>query len=356
MGAGRVFRYAVIATVLAAGVGWSVASVPAAGQYPGGGFLASAGWLRAHIDDPGVVVVDVRTDKHFDGRVIPGAVRLPWKRFQHDDPVRGVGGVFVGVERAQEILGRHGISRESTVVLYDSVKRDGGATASYVFWVLDLLGHPRVRVLQRGIEAWVEAGGAVASESAAPEPVTYQAPSDEIRLRRWATGGFIRDRLGDPVYQIVDVRSREEYLGEKLNKALSGGPLKAGHIPTAYNVTYKANWADREAKALKPMAALLELYRGLDPDRPVILYCHSGRRGSFTYFVLRVMGFRDVMLYDASWHEWGNPDLYFPVEQSERQLTGALPVPGRKGALRTPTRGVGGRKAAAKGGYVSCGG
>ncbi len=356
MGGGRVFRYAVIAAVLAAGVGWSVASVPAGGGYPGRDILATAGWLEVHRDDPGVVVVDVRTDKHFDGRVIPGAVRLPWKRFQHSDPVRGVGGLFVGVERAQEILGRHGISRESTVVLYDSVDRDAGATSSYVFWVLDLLGHPRVKVLPRGIDAWVAAGGAVASEPAVPEPVTYQAPSGEVRLRRWATGAFIRDRLGDPVYQIVDVRSRAEYLGDKLNKALSGGPLKAGHIPTAYNVEYKRNWADKETKALKPMQDLLELYRGLDPNRPVILYCHSGRRGSFSYFVLRLMGFQDVMLYDASWHEWGNPDLFFPVAQSERELAGDLPGPVRKASLSAPARGAGGRKAAAKGGYVSCGG
>ncbi len=356
MGAGRVFRYAVIAAVLAAGVGWAVASVPATAGYPESGYLATPQWLKAHLHDPGLVVVDVRTDKYFDGRVIPGAIRMPWKLFRYNDRARGVGGVFVGTERAQEILGRHGISRESTVVLYDSVKRDGGATASYVFWVLDVLGHPKIKVLARGIDGWAEAGGEVASEPATPEPVAYQAPSDEIRLRRWATGLFIRDRLGDPVYQILDVRSREEYLGEKLNKALAGGALKAGHIPTAYNVNYKLNWASKESKALKPMTELLELYRGLDPTRPVITYCHSGRRGSFTYFVLRLMGFQDVMLYEASWYEWGNPDLFFPAELEARELTGALPVPVRKASLRIPARGAAGRKAPAKGGYVSCGG
>lgn len=43
-------------------------------------------------------------------------------------------------------------------MLYDSVERDGGATAAYVFWVLDLLGHTRKMVLERGIDAWEEAG------------------------------------------------------------------------------------------------------------------------------------------------------------------------------------------------------
>ncbi len=356
MGEGRAFRYVVIVAVLAAGVGWTLASARTTRGYPGGGFLVSAKWLKAHLEDPGLVVVDVRTDKYFDGRVIPGAVRMPWKAFRYNDRARGVGGVFVGVERAQEILGQYGIGRENTVVLYDSVKRDGGATASYVFWILDLLGHRNVKILHRGIDAWVEAGGQVATEPARLDPVTYQAPSDEIRLRRWATGAFVRDRLGDPVYQILDVRSREEYLGEKLNQALGGGALKAGHIPTAYNVNYKLNWASKDTRALKAMGELLELYRGLDPARPVIVYCHSGRRGSFAYFVLRLMGFQDVMLYESSWYEWGNPDLFFPVELEERKLTGALPYPVKKAALKLPARGAAGRKAPAKGGYVSCGG
>ncbi len=34
----------------------------------------------------------------------------------------------------------------------DSVERDGGATASFVFWVQDILGHSGKKILDRGIE------------------------------------------------------------------------------------------------------------------------------------------------------------------------------------------------------------
>jgi len=64
----------------------------------------------------------------------------------------------VGLSAAQDILGRHGITPQDTLVLYDSVERDGGATASYVFWVLDLLGHSKKMILERGINGWKDAG------------------------------------------------------------------------------------------------------------------------------------------------------------------------------------------------------
>lgn len=356
MGTKKNFRLAVIAAVLILGTAWALASAKQSGELqPGRRFLATASWLKAHLADPGLVIVDVRTDKDFDGRVIPGAVRLPWTAFRYDDPARGLGELFVGEVRAQEILGAHGIARNDTVIVYDSVARDGGATSSYLFWILDLLGHRNIKLLERGIDGWADAGGKVESAPRTPEPVLYQAPAGEVRLDRIAGSAFILSRLGDPHYQLLDVRSREEYIGEKASQGLGGEPLKLGHIPTAANVDYRSNWADPNTKAIKGSPQLLELYRGLDPGRTVIVYCHSGRRASFGYFILRLMGLENVALYDESWFEWGNPRTFFPVETAERRLTGAgLPTPVWKAAAERPVPAPG--QPAAKGGYVSCGG
>ena len=352
----RTVRFTAIAIILVAAAAWSLASARAAtAPHPGGRFLATGAWLKVHLKDPGLVVVDVRTDKDFDGRAIPGALRMPWSSFRYDDPVRGIGDRFVGEVRAQELLGAHGIGRNDTVVLYDSVKKDGGATSSFVFWVLDLLGHEKVKVLERGIDGWVDAGGAVVDQTTAAEATLYQAPADEVHLERRVDGAFLASRLGDPHYQIVDVRSREEYLGEKPNGGLGGETLKLGHIPTAANVDYRLNWTDPDGKAIKTQAELTELYRGLDSTKTVITYCHSGRRASFGYFVLRLMGLESVAMYEDSWYGWGNPRAFYPVEVVERPFAGALPasapLKAAAGASAAPVQ-----KAQAKGGYVSCGG
>jgi len=51
---------------------------------------------------------------------------MPWQQFQYDDTSSNMGGLFVGSGHAQQLLGEHGISRNDTVVLYDSVKRTNG--------------------------------------------------------------------------------------------------------------------------------------------------------------------------------------------------------------------------------------
>jgi thiosulfate/3-mercaptopyruvate sulfurtransferase len=314
------------------------------------------------MEDKGLVVVDVRDDKHFDNTVIPGAIRLPWSNFRRMDRSLGVADEFVGLAQAQQVLGEHGITRASRVILYDSIARDGGATASYVFWVLDLLGHEDKMILEQGIDGWKEAGGKVVRKPDTLGAVLYQVPIQDARLDLEVNGDFIYPRLGDRYYQILDVRSSGEYTGELANTDLYGTPLKRGHVPTAVNIEYTQNWVDEKSKKIKSYADLQELYRGLDPNKAVIPYCHSARRGSFTYFILRLMGFADVRLYSRSWNEWGQIDLYFPVESTQRRLSGsALPQAGGstqtdKAPAEKETPQPQPEESSDSGGYVSCGG
>ncbi|MFO7717484.1 MAG: sulfurtransferase [Thermodesulfobacteriota bacterium] len=369
----KILRFILIAVVLFLGVVWSLASAePPTTQghegYPNGQFLCTGQWLKANNDDEGLVVIDVRTDEHFDNTLIPGAIRIPYTLFRTNNRAENVADDFVGLDKAQEILGEHGVARGATVVLYDSVERDGGATASYVFWVLDMLGHENKMILERGIDGWKDAGGEVSQQPAELSPVLYQASTQEMVPSRRVNGEFIQNRLGDPYYQIVDVRSQGEYTGELANKALDGSVLKRGHVPGAVNVPDASNWVDEKDKEIRPYAQLQDLYRGLDTNRAIIPYCHSGRRASFGYFILRLMGFTDVRLYERSWNEWGQHDLYFPVQQTTVQRPGDSAVPqGQGGSAQAPsgpndssgassTSTDSPQQDSSSGGYVSCGG
>ncbi|MEE4358139.1 MAG: rhodanese-like domain-containing protein, partial [Desulfococcaceae bacterium] len=212
----------------------------------------------------------------------------------------------------------------------------------------------------RGIDGWKDAGLEVSTQARVPEPVLYQAASDSTQLHKLIDGDFVYKRLGDPLYQIIDVRSKAEYIGEKGTKGLRGELLKLGHIPTAVNINYENNWTDAESKSFKSYAGLQELYRGLDSAKGVIVYCNSGRRSAFSYFVLRLMGFENVFTYEPSWKEWGLPEKYYPVETLENRLTGkALPEPGQRTLSVQKVQKSSGQKPLSgkpSGGYVSCGG
>lgn len=362
-----IVRHIVIATFLSLGVLWSFNSAAEKEVgYPNDQFITTAQWLKTNKDNKNVVVVDVRTDDHFDGSLIPGAVRMPWSLFRYNDIGENLAETFVGVQRAQKILGDHGITPRDTVVLYDSVARDGGATASYVFWILDVLEHENKMILERGIDGWKDAGFERVTTPRQTKPLLYQVPSKKIAKDKIIDGSFVYSRLGDPYYQILDVRSAEEYAGEKGTKGLDGTPLKLGHIPTAVNINYVEAWTDGQSKNIKSYIELQNLYAGLDSSKGVIVYCASGRRSSFSYYILRLMGFDDVYTYEQSWQEWGSPDNYYPVETRENILeSGALPQPGgstasaKKAAVRkngTTTTTAPDTTDEPSGGYVSCGG
>jgi thiosulfate/3-mercaptopyruvate sulfurtransferase len=227
--------------------------------------------------------------------------------------------------------------------------------------VLDVLGHSEKRILEGGIDAWQAAGYERTTQPRQPDPVLYQAASKNIRKERLIDGDFVYKRLGDYYYQIVDVRSKAEYLGKKGTKGLDGTPLKLGHIPTAVNVNYEAAWTDPESKQIKAYADLQALYRGLDPDRGVIVYCNSGRRSAFSYYILRLMGFSQVFTYEPSWKQWGDPNNFYPVETRANRLAGdRLPTASHKTSTtkqaarnRTADKPASGEPS---GGYVSCGG
>lgn len=221
-------------------------------------------------------------------------------------------------------------------------------------------------IVERGIDAWLDAGFDLVTSARKPQELLYQVPSERIAKNKIIDGNFIYNRLGDYYYQIIDVRSKEEYTGQAGTKGLDGAPLKLGHIPTAVNINYVSAWTDSHSKNIQSYAGLQSLYAGLDPNRAVIVYCNSGRRSSFSYYILRLMGFENVYTYEPSWKEWGNPENYYPVETRERVLTSkVLPQASKVGSAGGISTGkqtgknanpASGSSNEPTGGYVSCGG
>ncbi len=117
------------------------------------------------------------------------------------------------------------------------------------------------------------------------------------------TGEELAGRIEQGAVTVLDVRSREEFSGE------AGYPCdpRQGHIPGAAHL----EWSDLYAGEGRPHAAgtihRLLAERGIDAERPVVAYCHSGQRSAFAVVALRSAGF-DAENYEGSWHEWSRRD------------------------------------------------
>jgi thiosulfate/3-mercaptopyruvate sulfurtransferase len=122
-----------------------------------------------------------------------------------------------------------------------------------------------------------------------------------------ATRDEVLAKLGKP---LVDVRSPEEYSGERLHMPdyPNEGATRGGHIPTARSIPWsKSTNPDQTFRTIDELRALYLHDTGFDANDQFIAYCRIGERSSHSWFVLKyLIGISSVKNYDGSWTEWGN--------------------------------------------------
>ncbi|MCK6629551.1 MAG: sulfurtransferase [Anaerolineae bacterium] len=263
--------------------------------------LVSTQWVADHLNDPSIRIVESNEDiLLYDKGHIPGAVKIDWVSDLNDPLVRD----YLDGERFARLLSAKGISPETTVVFYGD-KNNWWAT--YAFWVFQLFGHTKAKIMNGGRKKWEEEGRPLTTEAPQYPTTTYPVPQrDDSKIRAF------RDQVREHVNKggaLVDVRSPGEYSGELLHMAdyPQEGALRGGHIPGAKNIPWaKAANEDGTFKSPEELRALYE-GQGITPDKDVVAYCRIGERSSHTWFVLTyLLGYPQVRNYDGSWTEWGN--------------------------------------------------
>jgi thiosulfate/3-mercaptopyruvate sulfurtransferase len=258
-----------------------------------------ADWLRDHLGDARLVILDVRLQTDYEVDHIPGALSFPDALTYQQ---KSTGGRIVEPDVIQALLRERGVQRDDLVVVYDN---GGLVDASRVLWSLEVYGVQQVRVLDKGLAGWVAKAYPLTGEVPAVTPSDFVPAVDHRRIAsKFATQLATRN----PRQVVVDARPAEAYRGE------TSTAKRFGHIPTAVNIPVHANINnERDGLSLRHPEELLSLYGGLPKDGKVILYCEIGRVSATSYLALRELGY-DVANYDASWREWGN-DLSLPIEK-----------------------------------------
>jgi thiosulfate/3-mercaptopyruvate sulfurtransferase len=272
--------------------------------------LVDADWVESHLDDPGVVLVEVDEDTSaYDKGHIRNAIKLDWRK-DLQDPVRRD---FVDRHGFEQLLSERGIGNDDTVVLYGG---NNNWFAAYAYWYFRLYGHRNVKLLDGGRKKWeLESREMV---TAVPERArtSYHAAEQDSSLRA------MRDEVVASIGKrnLVDVRSPDEFTGKLLAPAHlpQEQAQRAGHIPTAKNVPWsKAANDDGTFRGDEELRALYQAQAGLDFGKDTIAYCRIGERSAHTWFVLHeLLGQPNVKNYDGSWTEYGSL-VGVPIELGE---------------------------------------
>jgi len=264
--------------------------------------LVSTGWLAAHRDDPGLVVVESDEDVLlYETGHIPGAVKVDWHTELNDPLIRD----YRDADAFAALMSEKGIARDDTVIFYGD---NFNWWAAYALWVFTLFGHGDLRLLDGGRQKWIAEGREMTTEPSRRATTAYPVvPRIDAPIRAFRDDVFEHLNTGG---KLIDVRSPGEFSGELMHMPdyPQEGALRGGHIPGAASMPWKtAADEDGTYKSRDELAAIYKQGLGLRAEDDVIVYCRIGERSSHTWFALtHLLGFPTVRNYDGSWTEWGN--------------------------------------------------
>lgn len=265
--------------------------------------LVSTEWVAGHLNDPLVRLIESDEDiLLYEIGHIPNAVKIDWVTDLNDPITRD----YVDRRQLEALLRRKGVNQNTLMVLYGD-KNNWWAT--YAFWVFKLFGLENVCVMDGGRSKWEQEGRPMVTKVPAfPEGDIEVPERDDTHIRAFREEVLAHSRRRG---QMVDVRSPEEYRGERLHMPdyPNEGAMRGGHIPGAVNVPW-GRAVDQASHTFLSADALRSIYEGelgLEADKDTIAYCRIGERSSHSWFVLKyLLGYDNVKNYDGSWTEWGN--------------------------------------------------
>ena len=240
-----------------------------------------------------LLVLDARRPADYAKGHIPGAVNFStYDDFALDTRPEGL------ATFARSLAARYaavGVSKFRPIVVYED---DTGMRAAREAWILEYLGHPRVKILHGGLSAWRAAGCKLSLERTGDWTVALRVNprgdlvigADEIAARLGATG-----------LTLLDVRDVNENAGRDKTACCS----RRGRIPGSVWIEWTNFLSGGRYKEPEAIRSLLA-ERGIDPESEIVPYCHRGARSASTYYALRHAGLKKVRNYIGSWHEWSS--------------------------------------------------
>jgi thiosulfate/3-mercaptopyruvate sulfurtransferase len=264
--------------------------------------LVAAEDLAAALGRDDLIVVDARFGLNDTeaGEAAYRQAHVPGARYAHldrdlSDHRKSGGGRHPWPEADDftAVLGRWGITPQHQVVVYDN--GDGALAAARLWFLLRVLGHQRVAVLDGGWQRWTALG--LPSDDLVPTPTAtrYEASYD---ARRVLDAQDVRSLL-DSGGLLIDARAGERFRGEV-------EPLDrvAGHVPGARNRPYANNLADGRFKSSETLAGeFAPLLAGYAPAQTAVM-CGSGVTACHHLLAMAHAGFDGAALYTGSWSGW----------------------------------------------------
>jgi thiosulfate/3-mercaptopyruvate sulfurtransferase len=196
-----------------------------------------------------------------------------------------------------QTFSRLGITTDHQVVAFDDC---GGCFAARLWWLLRWMGHPRVAVLDGGLDEWKARGYPLAPGQPAMTTAKSAQWSGRPDPALVADADEVVRAIAAPLAPLVDARAPERYRGDE--EPIDAAP---GHIPGAINLPWNGN-LDSNGSFIGSdrLRGRFESVISADDPSRTIVYCGSGVTACHDVLAMVHAGLPMPRLYPGSWSEW----------------------------------------------------
>jgi thiosulfate/3-mercaptopyruvate sulfurtransferase len=233
---------------------------------------------------------DLSAYDQYVGAHVPGAAFMDHERLSDlDSPFMEM---VAPLATLTAELGRLGIGPDSDVVVYSSGVLPAATRA---WWVLRYAGVERVRLLNGGLSAWLQAGLPVEAGARQYTPTGY---SGQAQPNLFADKDEVLAAMGDPSVATVNTLPRTSY--------------EAAHITGSTCLPAMDLMVDMSA--FRPLDQIRACLTGGPAPERIITYCGGGIAATVNAMAHLMVGHRNVAVYDGSMSEW--VELNLPTTRS----------------------------------------
>jgi len=275
-------------------------------------YLVDTDWLARHIDDENLTIFDVTgmltsklinraEEECFNKGHIKGAIffDVPAGKGVLSDQNAKLPWSWPSRAQFEATMGEYGVSNDTHVIIVAKTPRadidSGTMWCTRAWWTMHHFG-VRCSILLGGVEKWENEGREMTTEVNKPTITSFTA--SEHYLKGLATKEDVLASITGESICLVDTLSQDSFEGNEPGY----GPRK-GHIEGAVNIPFRA-LMDSETALFKDATAMGQALEDLMSQASVITYCGGAIAATVDAFALKLMGYDNVSVYDASLMEW----------------------------------------------------